>query len=108
MLPQSRKIGTRQMLPAGSLTRYPIAELRNPSSRFIEEPVLFTRYSQISQDIPDPNYPPDIIKWFIDSCENIEDPKDQGNGTNNNHGSNNDPNNILILLTCKNRILPPA
>jgi hypothetical protein len=72
-----RDIGTWQILPAGSLTGYPIAELRNPSSKLSDQPILFTRYSQAPQVMPDRNYPPDIMQQFIDRCTNIRDPKDQ-------------------------------
>ncbi|MGB6530220.1 MAG: hypothetical protein WBF33_19125, partial [Candidatus Nitrosopolaris sp.] len=72
-----RDIGTWQILPAGSLTNYPIAELRNPNSKLSDQPVLFTRYSQVSQMMPDRNYPSDIMQQFIDRCTNIRDPRDQ-------------------------------
>jgi hypothetical protein len=41
-----RDTGTWRDLPAGSLTCYPISELRNPDSKLPDQPVLFTRYSQ--------------------------------------------------------------
>jgi hypothetical protein len=44
-----RDIGTWHILPASSLTGYPLAELRNPNSKISEQPILFTRYSQTSQ-----------------------------------------------------------
>jgi hypothetical protein len=59
------------------LTGYPIAELRNPTSKLAEQPVLFTRYGQRPQVLPDHDYPPDIMQQFIDRCTNIKDPKDQ-------------------------------
>jgi hypothetical protein len=62
-----RDIGSWQLLPTGSLTGYPIAELRNPNSKLTDQPVLFTRYSQVSQVMPDGSYPPDIMQQFIDS-----------------------------------------
>jgi hypothetical protein len=72
-----RDIGTWRILPAGSLTDYPISELRNPNSKLIKQPVVFTRYGQIPQVMPERNYPLDIIQQFIDRCTNIRDPKDQ-------------------------------
>ena len=72
-----RDIGTWQKLPAGSITGYPIAELRDPNSKLSEQPVLFTRYSQMPQVMPDRNYPPDIIQQFIDKCTNIRDARNQ-------------------------------
>jgi hypothetical protein len=72
-----RDIGTWRILPAGSLTDYPISELRNPNSKLIEQPVVFTRYGQIPQVMPERNYPSDIMQQFIDRCTNIRDPKDQ-------------------------------
>jgi hypothetical protein len=72
-----RDTGTWCELPAGSLTGYPIADLRNPTSKLTERPVLFTRYNQAPQVIPDRNYPPDIMQQFVDRCTNIKDPKDQ-------------------------------
>jgi hypothetical protein len=72
-----RDMGTWRILPAGSLTDYPISELRNPNSKLIEQPVVFTRYGQIPQVMPERNYPPDIMQQFIDRCTNIRDPKDQ-------------------------------
>jgi hypothetical protein len=72
-----RDVGTWRILPAGSLTDYPIPELRNPNSKLAEQPVVFTRYSQIPQVMPELNYPPDIMQQFIDKCTNIRDPKDQ-------------------------------
>lgn len=72
-----RDAGTWRDLPAGSLTSYPISELRNPNSKLSDQPVLFTRYSQAPQVMPDRNYPPDIMQQFIDKCTNIKDPKDQ-------------------------------
>ncbi|MGC2571971.1 MAG: hypothetical protein WA364_10715, partial [Candidatus Nitrosopolaris sp.] len=72
-----RDTGTWRILPAGSLTDYPITELRNPNSKLIEQPVLFTRYGQIPQITPEQNYPPDIMQQFIDKCTNLRDPKDQ-------------------------------
>jgi hypothetical protein len=72
-----RDIGTWQMLPSGSLTGYPMAELRNPNSKLSDQPVLFTRYSQTPQVMPDRNYPSDIMQQFIDRCTNIKDPKSQ-------------------------------
>jgi hypothetical protein len=72
-----RDIGTWRELPAGSLTGYPTADLRNPTSKLTEQPVLFTRYGQRPQVLPDRNYPPDIIQQFLDKCTNIKDPKDQ-------------------------------
>ncbi|MGC2575427.1 MAG: hypothetical protein WA364_28300 [Candidatus Nitrosopolaris sp.] len=71
-----RDIGTWQILPAGSFTGYPIAELRNPNSKLLDQPVLFTRHSQIPQVVPT-NYPPDIMQQFIDRCTNIRNPRDQ-------------------------------
>jgi hypothetical protein len=65
------------LIENGSLTSYPIAELRNPNSKLAEQPVLFTRYGQRSQVLPDHNYPPNIMQQFIDRCTNIKDPKDQ-------------------------------
>jgi hypothetical protein len=84
------------MLPAVGLAGYLIAELRNPSSELIEERVLYKR-AKFHRSTR-------ILTIYhtlqpLDTCTNIEDPKDQANGTNNNHDSNNDPNNILILLT---------
>jgi hypothetical protein len=38
-----RDTGTWRILPAGSLTDYPIAELRNPNSKLIEQPVVFRK-----------------------------------------------------------------
>ena len=61
----------------GNLTDYPIAELRNPNSKLTEQPILFTRYGQRPQVLPDHNYPQDIMQQFIDKCTNIKDPKDQ-------------------------------
>jgi hypothetical protein len=72
-----RDIITWQMLPAGSLTGYPIAELRNPNSKLTDRPVLFTRYTQMPQVMPDRNYPHDVMQQFIDRCTNIRNPKDQ-------------------------------
>ncbi|HEY7080148.1 MAG TPA: hypothetical protein VH500_10630 [Nitrososphaeraceae archaeon] len=72
-----RDTGTWRLLQDGSLTGYPIAELRNPNSKLTEKPLLFTRYSQRSQVLPDRNYPPDIMQQFIDKCTNIKDPEDQ-------------------------------
>jgi hypothetical protein len=72
-----RDAGTWRILPAGSLTNYPIPELRNPNSKLIEQPVVFTRYGQIPQVMPEENYPPDIMQQFIDKCTNLKDPKDQ-------------------------------
>ena len=72
-----RDIGTWQMLPAGSLTGYPIAELRNPNSKLTDRPVLFTRYTQMPQVMPDRNYPHDVMQQFIDRCTNVRNPKDQ-------------------------------
>jgi hypothetical protein len=56
----------------GSLTGYPIAELRNSNSKLAEQPVLFTRYGQRPQVLPDHNYSPDIMQQFIDRCTNIK------------------------------------
>src|SRR5439155_17290876 len=56
---------------------YPISELRNTNSKLIEQPVLFARYGQIPQVMPERNYPPNIMQQFIDNCTNIKDPKDQ-------------------------------
>ena len=64
-------------MPNGSLTGYPITELRNPNSRLTEQPILFARYGQRPQVLPEHNYPPDIMQQFIDKCTNIKDPKDQ-------------------------------
>ena len=72
-----RDIGTWRHLQNGSLTDYPIAELRNPNSKLTEQPILFTRYGQRPQVLPDHNYPQDIMQQFIDKCTNIKDPKDQ-------------------------------
>ena len=72
-----RATGTWRLLPAGSLTGYPISELRNPNSELKEQPILFTRYGQTPQVSPDRNYPLDIMQQFIDRCTNIKDPKDQ-------------------------------
>jgi hypothetical protein len=72
-----RDTGTWRLLSAGSLTGYPISELRNPDSELKEQPILFSRYSQTPQVLPDRNYPPDIMQQFIDRCTNIRDPKDQ-------------------------------
>ncbi|MGA9843584.1 MAG: hypothetical protein WBQ25_14830, partial [Nitrososphaeraceae archaeon] len=72
-----RDIGTWRLLQNGSLTDYPIAELRNPNSKLTEQPILFTRYGQRPQVLPDHNYPQDIMQQFIDKCTNIKDPKDQ-------------------------------
>jgi hypothetical protein len=72
-----RDTGTWRLLPAGSLTDYPITELRKPDSQLKEQPILFTRYSQTPQVLPDRNYPLDIMQQFIDRCTNIRDPKDQ-------------------------------
>jgi hypothetical protein len=72
-----RDTGTWRLLPAGSLSDYPLSELRNTNSQLIEQPVVFTRYGQIPQVMPEHNYPPDIIQQFIDKCTNIKDPKDQ-------------------------------
>ena len=72
-----RDTGTWRLLPAGSLTGYPLSELRNPNSKLAEQPVLFTRYGQIHQVMPDRNYLPDIMQQFIEKCTNIKDPKDQ-------------------------------
>ncbi|MFY9868126.1 MAG: hypothetical protein WAK17_00240 [Candidatus Nitrosopolaris sp.] len=72
-----RDMGIWQILPTGSLTGYPIAELRNPNSNLLDQPVLFARYSQIPQVMPDHNYPSDIMQQFIDRCTNIRDHKDQ-------------------------------
>jgi hypothetical protein len=60
-------------LSSGSLTGYPIADLRNST----EQPVLFTRYGQIPQVMPERTYPLDIMQQFLDKCTNIKDPKDQ-------------------------------
>jgi len=65
-----RDMGTWRILPTGSLTDYPISELRNPNSKLTEQPVIFTRYGQIPQVIPERNYPED-------KCTNLRDPKDQ-------------------------------
>jgi hypothetical protein len=72
-----RDAGTWRDLPVGSLTGYPISELRNPNSKLLDQPVLFTRYNQAPQVLPDRNYPPDIMQLFIDTCTNIKNPKDQ-------------------------------
>ena len=72
-----RDIGTWRLLQNGSLTGYPIAELRNPNSKLTEKPLLFIRYGQRPQVLPDHDYPPDIMQQFIDKCTNIKDPKDQ-------------------------------
>jgi hypothetical protein len=72
-----RATGTWRLLQDGSLTGYPRAELRNPNSKLTEQPVLFTRYGQRSQVLPDHNYPPDIKQQFIDRYTNIKDLKDQ-------------------------------
>lgn len=72
-----RDTGTWRLLQNGSLTGYPIAELRNANSKLAEQPVLFTRYGQRPQVLPDHNYRPDIMQQFIDRCTNIKDPKDQ-------------------------------
>jgi hypothetical protein len=72
-----RDTGTWRLLPAGSLTGYPITELRKQYSQLKDPPVLFTRYSQTPQVLPDRNYPLDIMQQFIDRCTNIRDPKDQ-------------------------------
>jgi hypothetical protein len=72
-----RDIGTWRLLQDGSLTGYPTAELRNPNSKLADQPVLFTRYGQRSQVLPDHNFPRDIMQQFIDRCTNIKDPKDQ-------------------------------
>jgi len=72
-----RDIGTWRILPAGSLTDYPISELRNPNSKLIEQPVVFTRYGQIPQVMPERIYPSDIMQRFIDRCTSIRDPRDQ-------------------------------
>jgi hypothetical protein len=72
-----RDAGTWRVLPAGSLTGYPIAELHNPNSKLSDQPVLFTRYSQAPQVMADRSYPPDIMQQFLDKCTNIKDPKDQ-------------------------------
>ena len=72
-----RDTGTWRILPAGNLTDYPIPELRNPNSKLIEQPVVFTRYGQIPQVIPERDYPPDIMQQFIDKYTNLRDPKDQ-------------------------------
>lgn len=72
-----RDTGTWRLLPAGSLTDYPMSELRNPNSKLSEQPVIFTRYGQIPQVIPERDYPPDIMQQFIDKCTNLRDPKDQ-------------------------------
>jgi hypothetical protein len=72
-----RDTGTWRLLENGSLTSYPIAELRNLNSKLAEQPVLFTRYGQRPQVLPDHSYPPDIMEQFIDRCTNIKDPKDQ-------------------------------
>ncbi|MFZ0327725.1 MAG: hypothetical protein WAL66_10540, partial [Nitrososphaeraceae archaeon] len=72
-----RDIGTWRLLQNASLTDYPIAELRNPNSKLTEQPILFTRYGQRPQVLPDHNYPQDIMQQFIDKCTNIKDPKDQ-------------------------------
>ena len=61
-----RDIGTWRLLQNGSLTDYPIAELRNPNSKITEQPILFTRYGQRPQVLPDHNYPPDTMEQFID------------------------------------------
>jgi hypothetical protein len=63
-----RDTGTWRLLQNGSLTGYPIAELRNPNSKLAEQPVLFTRYGQRPQVLPDHNYPPDIMQQFINRC----------------------------------------
>jgi hypothetical protein len=72
-----RDTGTWRILPAGSLTDYPIPELRNPNSKLTEQPVVFTRYGQVPQVVPEDRYPPDITQQFIDKCTNLRDPKDQ-------------------------------
>ena len=72
-----RDTGTWRILPAGSLTDYPIPELRNPNSKLTEQPVVFTRYGQVPQVVPEDRYPPDIMQQFIDKCTNLRDPKDQ-------------------------------
>jgi hypothetical protein len=72
-----RDTGTWRILPAGSLTDYPIPELRNQNSKLIEQPIVFTRYGQIPQVMPERSYPPDIMQQFIDKCTNLRDPKDQ-------------------------------
>jgi hypothetical protein len=64
-------------LSSGSLTGYPQPELKNPNSKLIDQPVLFTKYSQMPQVMPDRNYSPDIMQQFIDKCTSIKDPKDQ-------------------------------
>jgi hypothetical protein len=72
-----RDTGTWRLLQNGSLTGYPIAELRNSNSKLAEQPVLFTRYGQRPQVTPDHNYPQDIMQQFIERCTNIKDPKNQ-------------------------------
>jgi hypothetical protein len=72
-----RYTGTWRLLPAGSLTGYPTTELRKKYSQLKEQPILFTRYSQTPQVLPERNYPLDIMQQFIDRCTNIRDPKDQ-------------------------------
>ena len=72
-----RDAGTWRLLQNGSLTDYPLTELRNPNSKLTEQPLLFTRYGQRPQLLPDHNYPPNIMQQFIDKCTNIKDPKDQ-------------------------------
>jgi hypothetical protein len=72
-----RDTGTWRLLQNGSLTGYPLAELRNPSSKLTEQPLLFTRYGQRPQVLPDHDYPSDIMQQFINKCTNIQDPKDQ-------------------------------
>jgi hypothetical protein len=72
-----RDIGTWRLLQDGSLTGYPIAELRNPNSKLTEKPLLFTRYGQRPQVLPNCNYSPDIMLQFIDKCTNIKGSKDQ-------------------------------
>ena len=39
--------------------------------------MLFTRYGQRPQVLPDHTYPADIMQQFMDRCTNIKDPKDQ-------------------------------
>ncbi len=57
--------------------RLPIAHLRNLNSKLAEQPVLFTRYGQRPQVLPNHDYPSDIMQQFIKRCTNIKDPKDQ-------------------------------
>ena len=71
-----RDTGTWRILPAGSLTDYPIPELRNPNSKLIEQPVVFTRYGQIPSSYTGTRRSA-RYNAYLDKYTNLRDPKDQ-------------------------------